>query len=144
MAIDKAALSAAQNALVLANKDIRPFIPRDFSRFYMLHGTLTDTAIITTAGTAYTSLTRPFSQSKQIKFYLQSTNNGVMTASYSLDGFTFITQTITPVQDASAGNKYVYQLVVNGPIVSAYYTYTETGSSGGIMGGVISLESVVV
>lgn len=143
MGLDKAALNAAQNALILANKDVRPFIARDFSRFYMLHGTLTDTAVTTTAATTYTSLTRPFSQSKQIKFFLQSDKNGTMTAYYSLDGVTNIAQVITGVQDP-VSQKYIYQLTVNGPVISAYYTYTEGATAGAIYGGIISLESVVV
>lgn len=148
MGVDKAALNAAQNALLLANKDVRPFIPRDFSRFYMLHGTLTDTPITTTASTVYTSLTGTYSQSKQIKFTLQSTNNGQMVAYYSLDGITYIPATITPVQAPPAQGdtvgKYNYQLTVNGPVISAYYTYTETTTAGAILGGILSLESVVV
>ncbi|MFD1990083.1 hypothetical protein ACFSGI_08945 [Paenibacillus nicotianae] len=139
----QAAIAQAGLAFAQANKDTRPFIAKDYSRFYMLHGTLTNTAITTTASTTYTSLTRPFIASKQIKFTLNSTNNGVLTVSYSLDGVTFTSKTVTLTQDP-VSSKYTYEQIVAGPVLSAFYKYVETASAGSIYGGIISQESVVV
>lgn len=140
--IAEAALAKAGKAFKEAQKDTKPFIPRDFSRFFMLHGTLTDVPFVTTASATYTSLIRPFTASKQIKFTLNSNNNGVFTVFYSLDGVTYQSAVVTGVQDP-VSTKWVYERIVAGPIVRAYYRYVETAAVGGIIGGILSLESVV-
>lgn len=144
-----AALGRAAIAITEADKDVKSFISRDLSRFFMLHGTLTDTAIPTVASTTYTSLTRPFTASKQIKFSLNSVNNGTLSIYYSVDGVNFKEEVITGasgnvMMGGTLVNRILYERTIAGPIISAFYRYVETASAGAIFGGITSLESVVV
>lgn len=138
-----AALMGASKALIQANKDIRPFAARPFSRFYMLHGTLTYEGISTVAGATITSLKRSFTASRQIRFSLASTNNGTFTIFYSIDGVNYKSEVVTATQDAST-SKWIYEKAISGPIMFAYYTYKELASAGIVFGGILSQEDVVI
>ncbi|CAJ1315931.1 hypothetical protein [Paenibacillus nuruki] len=144
-----AALGKAAKAITESDKDIKSFISRDLSRFFMLHGTWNDTAISTLANATYKSLIRPFTSSKQITFSLNSMNNGIFTIYYSLDGVNFREVNITSTQaNVVIGDvivsKYLYERTVTGPVIAAFYKYVETNATGAIFGGITSLESVVV
>ncbi|WP_017814453.1 hypothetical protein [Paenibacillus shenyangensis] len=138
-----AALGKASQALYEAGRPIRAFAAQDNNRFYMLHGTLTDSPVPTTAGTTYQSLQRTYARAKQIVFTLSSgTSDGTLTVYWSRNGITFSSETLTAVQEP-VSKRYQYEKLITGSIIAAYYVFKEGAAAGSIFGGIGTTESVV-
>ena len=111
---------------------------KDFSVWNVRHP-----AQVTTASGEFESIPLDVQLVSCVRMLVQSNNNGVLNAMYTLDKVNWFSIPVTPYQDVASG-RYIYEWTKEAPLIQVKYKYTETASVGNLTGGFATCEKVGV